>query len=108
MMFTITKKAVRHSRQFRYLIEDAQRVVVGQWPSLDGHYPEAAYQAAFGLSLALQTAALVWFAMPWIRTFGKNLSIPFAEPHTVRGSPIGSGGLPIDGPILEACEGVEW
>ncbi len=25
MMFTITKKAVRHSRQFRYLIEDAQR-----------------------------------------------------------------------------------
>jgi len=44
-------------------------LVVEQWPSQDGHYPVAAYQAAFGLSLALQAAALVWFAMPWIRTF---------------------------------------
>jgi hypothetical protein len=48
--------------------------VVGQWPSQEGHYPVVAYQVAFGLTLALQAAALVWFAMPWIRTFGWNAS----------------------------------
>jgi hypothetical protein len=32
-------------------------LVVGQWPSQDGHYPVAAYQAAFGLCLALQAAS---------------------------------------------------
>jgi predicted MFS family arabinose efflux permease len=83
-------------------------LVVGQWPSQDGHYPVAAYQAAFGLSLALQTAALMWFAMPWLRSFGKNLSVPITEPPTPPGSPTGSGSLPIDGLILEVSEGIEW
>jgi MFS family permease len=61
-------------------------LVVGQWTSQEGHYPVVAYQAAFGLSLALQAAALVWFAMPWIRTFGRNT---FGEPPR---SLAGSGG----------------
>jgi sugar phosphate permease len=77
-------------------------LVVEQWPSQNGHYPVAAYQAAFGLSLALQAAALVWFAMPWIRTFGRNI---FGEPPR---SLAESGGSSIDGPILEACVGVDW
>ncbi|MEH2545646.1 MFS family permease/predicted transcriptional regulator [Bradyrhizobium sp. AZCC 2262] len=77
-------------------------LVVEQWPSQDGHYPVAAYQAAFGLCLALQAAALVWFAMPWIQTFGRNA---FGEPP---GSAAGSGGSSIDGPILEACAGADW
>ncbi len=76
-------------------------LVVEQWPSQDGHYPVAAYQAAFGLSLVLQAAALVWFAMPWIPTFGRKV---FAEPS---GGPAGSGSF-IDGPILEACAGIDW
>jgi MFS family permease len=75
-------------------------LVVEQWPSQTGHYPVRAYQAAFGLSLALQAAALVWFAVPWIRTFGRKV---FGEPP---GSLAGSGGS--DGPILEACAGVDW
>ena len=91
-----------------FMVQYGIGLVVGQWPSQNGHYPVVAYQAAFGLSLALQTAALVWFAMPWIWTFGKNFCVAFAEPHIVRGSAAGSGGVPIDGPILEACEGVEW
>jgi MFS family permease len=77
-------------------------LVVGQWPSQDGHYPVAAYQAAFGLSLALQAAALVWFAMPRIRTFVRNA---FGGPPA---SPAGSSGSSIDGPILEACAGLDW
>jgi hypothetical protein len=65
-------------------------------------------QTAFGLSLALQTAALVWFAMPRIQTLAKNLRGPFAEAPTVRNSAACFGDLSIDGPILEGCEGVEW
>ncbi len=77
-------------------------LVVGQWPSQDGHYPVVAYQAAFGLCVALQAAALVWFAVPWIRTLGRNV---FGEPS---GSLAGSGGSYIDGPILEAGAGGDW
>jgi hypothetical protein len=77
-------------------------LVVEQWPSQDGHYPVAAYQAALGLCLALQATALVWFAMPWIRTFSRNA---FGEPPE---SAAGSGGSSIDGPILEACAGADW
>jgi MFS family permease len=77
-------------------------LVVGQWPSQDGHYPVVAYQAAFGLCVALQAAALVWFAVPWIRTLGRNV---FGEPS---GTLTGSGSSYIDGPILEAGAGSDW
>jgi hypothetical protein len=93
---------------FAFVTQYGIGFVVGQWPSQDGHYPVAAYQTAFGLSLALQTAALVWFAMPRIQTLAKNLRGPFAEAPTVRNSAACFGDLPIDGPILEGCEGVEW
>jgi MFS family permease len=76
--------------------------VVGQWPSQEGHYPVVAYQVAFGLTLALQAAALVWFAMPWIRTFATNA---FGESP---GRLAGSSNSSIDGPILEACAGGDW
>jgi len=75
--------------------------VVGQWPSQEGHYPVVAYQVAFGLTLALQAAALVWFAMPWIRMLGRNA---FGESP---GRLAGSGSSSMDGPILEACGG-DW
>ena len=76
--------------------------VVGQWPSQEGHYPVVAYQTAFGLGLVFQAAALVWFAMPWIRTVGRNV---FGEPL---GGLAGSGGSSADEPILEACVGGDW
>jgi len=56
-------------------------LVVEQWPSQDGHYPVAAYQAAFGLSLALQAATLTWFAVPWLRSFVRQLYLLFAPRH---------------------------
>jgi hypothetical protein len=52
-------------------------LVVGQWSSQDGHYPVAAYQAAFGLCLALQVLALLWFAVPWFRSFISGLRLSF-------------------------------
>ena len=39
-------------------------LIVNQWAPQDGHYPLDAYQTAFGFSLALQFAALLWFAAP--------------------------------------------
>ncbi|MEZ5901524.1 MAG: MFS transporter, partial [Hyphomicrobiaceae bacterium] len=64
--------------------------------------------AAFGLSVALQTAALAWFAMPWIRTFGKSLCRSFARPPKARGTSAGSGRPAFERPIFEACDGVDW
>ena len=45
----------------------ATGVVVQQWTPQEGHYPEIAYQTAFALSVALQVAAWIWFAFPWIQ-----------------------------------------
>ena len=39
-------------------------LIVQQWPSVDGRYPATAYQAALAVSLALQTAAVLWFLRP--------------------------------------------
>jgi MFS family permease len=76
--------------------------VVGQWPSQEGHYPVVAYQTAFGLGLVFQAAALVWFAMPWIRALGRKLFVdPLKSPAAVSVSPV-------DAPILEACAGADW
>ncbi len=47
------------------VLQYAMGVVTSQW-SVDalGHYPAAAYRAAFGLPLVLEVAALVWFFFP--------------------------------------------
>jgi hypothetical protein len=87
---------------YAFTIQYGIGLVVGQWPSQEGHYPVAAYQAAFGLCLALQAAALVWFALPSIRTFDRNASGESA------GIAVGSSDSSIDGPILEACAGADW
>lgn len=34
-----------------------------------------AYQTAFGLNVTVQAAALIWFALPWLRSF-----VPVAAP----------------------------
>ena len=83
-------------------------LVVEQWPSQDGHYPVAAYQAAFGLCLALQAATLVWFAIPWLRTFGKHFYFFFAPPPAERDSQVALVTAPLDGAVLEASERMEW
>ncbi|HMI00232.1 MAG TPA: MFS transporter [Bradyrhizobium sp.] len=83
-------------------------LVVEQWPSQDGHYPVAAYQAAFGLSLALQVTALAWFAVPWFQTFGKHFYFLFASPPSERDSQVALVTLPLDGAVLEAHERPEW
>ncbi len=85
-----------------FMVQYGIGFVVGQWPSQGGHYPVVAYQAAFGLCVVFQVAALVWFAMPWFRMLGKSA---FGDPP---GSLVGSGGSFVDEPVLEARAGGDW
>ena len=38
--------------------------ILAQWPTVDGHHPEVAYQAAFGAVLVVQAASFAWFVRP--------------------------------------------
>jgi hypothetical protein len=58
--------------------------------------------------LRFQAAALVWFAIPWLRTFGKHFSFLFALPPAERDSQAGLVTVPLDGAVLEASERMEW
>jgi MFS family permease len=81
-------------------------VIVSQWAPQDGHYPPTAYQFAFGLSLALQSVALAWFALPWLRTFGSRYrTVVQEESHDIRA---GFTATPIERAILEPCKQAEW
>jgi MFS family permease len=91
-----------------FVVQYGTGLVIGQWPTQDGHFPTVAYQVAFGLSTALQVVALMWFAVPWLRTVGRNLQLRFAQPRAELGSWAGSIMLPIEEPILEARDGMEW
>ena len=79
-------------------------IIVGHWVPQDGHYPVGAYQAAFGVSLALQAAALAWFAVPWLKILARKLYVSFApldEPAAL---------VPVtaEGPVTELSQGVDW
>jgi hypothetical protein len=39
-------------------------LVLQCWIPQDGHYPEIAFQSAFGLNIAVQVATWFWFALP--------------------------------------------
>ena len=42
-------------------------VIVDQWPGQDGRRPAEAYQAAFGINLAIQGLAFAWFVVAGVR-----------------------------------------
>lgn len=50
-----------------FLAQYAAGLILEQSSPGDGHKPLLAYQVAFGLNVALQIAALGWFALPWFR-----------------------------------------
>jgi len=82
--------------------------VVGQWPAVDGRYPIVAYQYAFGISLAFQAAALIWFTLPWLGSLREQLSRSFTPPTAEHDDSAGLVRPPGDGPILEAHGSMEW
>ncbi|MGY4258114.1 MFS family permease [Bradyrhizobium sp. USDA 4516] len=67
-----------------FLAQYATGLILEQWPTNDGHRTVQAYQVAFGVSVALQIAALVWFSMPWGRYLASRMRpIPFLVPANV-------------------------
>jgi MFS family permease len=91
-----------------FLIQYGIGLIIGRWAPVDGHYPTVAYQSAFGLSLALQAVALVWFAKPCLRAFGKYLYLSVLRLLSERDSQSGFVTVPIEGNVLEANERTEW
>jgi MFS family permease len=79
-------------------------LIVGHWAPQDGHYPVAAYQAAFGVSLALQAAALAWFTVPWLRILARKLYVSFAPPDEEAAFVPATA----EGSVLEPSQGVDW
>lgn len=77
-------------------------LVVNQWAPQDGHYPLDAYQTAFGFSLALQFAALLWFTVPWLRSFVRLIFVP-ADGRAVL-APVAVA----EESVLEPSQGIEW
>jgi len=47
-----------------FVLQYATGVVLQHWMPHGGHYPEIAYQTAFGLNVILQISAWVWFVLP--------------------------------------------
>ena len=67
-----------------FLAQYGTGLILEQWPTNDGHRAILAYQVAFGVNVALQIGALVWFALPSLRSFtGWMGSIAFFTPISV-------------------------
>ncbi|MCK1356291.1 MFS transporter [Bradyrhizobium sp. CW7] len=64
-----------------FLAQYATGVVLEQWSTEDGYRSVVAYQVAFGLNVALQVAALAWFALPRLQSVILRIaSIPSIMP----------------------------
>jgi len=48
-----------------FVLQYAIGLILQRWTGNDGHYPASAYQTAFGVNVALQVLALIWFKFPW-------------------------------------------
>ena len=77
-------------------------LMVSQWTPREGHYPLAAYQVAFGVSVLFQLLALLWFTAPWLRGFSRHLCLSFPPLKT---EPVCTMG---EEPILEPGQGSDW
>ena len=69
-----------------FAVQYAIGLVIQLWPAEAGHYPEEAYRTAFGLNLALQVAAFLWFIRPERKTALQHLP---AHPIHVLASSLG-------------------
>jgi len=91
-----------------FVVQYGIGLILSAWLPLDGHYPMTAYQVAFGISLTLQAAALIWFVVPWVRTIGKRFYQSFPWPSAERESQSTFVVAPVEGPILESHEATDW
>ena len=67
-----------------FVLQSGIGFVIGRWTPVDGHYPSVAYQAAFGIIIALQIAALLWFVRLEGQARGSTPGLKFASAAFVR------------------------
>ena len=82
-----------------FVVQYGIGLIVSYWAPQDGHYPMIAYQVAFGLNLAFQAAALIWFALPWLRSF-----VLIAAPDVQ----VNFASATAEGSILESSQVMDW
>lgn len=90
-----------------FAVQYGTGLMVGRWLPEQGHYPAVAYQIAFGVIVALQLVALIWFVTPWLRMLTKEFDQLVDKGSNWEGHS-GASGLSPGIPIREACEGAEW
>ncbi|WP_024342623.1 MFS transporter [Bradyrhizobium japonicum] len=91
-----------------FAIQSGTGFILQQWPVQDGHYPLIAYQVAFGLSVAVQAAALAWFSVPWIRELGGWIVRTLLHHRSGHEDAVEAIIPPIEISIMEAHECAEW
>ncbi|MDA9419278.1 arabinose ABC transporter permease [Bradyrhizobium sp. CCBAU 11430] len=92
-----------------FLAQYATGLILEQWSANDGHRPLQAYQVAFGLNLALQIAALAWFALPGRRSITPWMSSILVFKPADDSRAVESVGLYEDSIILlPADDDAEW
>jgi len=83
-------------------------LIIGQWAPHEGHYPAIAYQSAFGVNLMLQAAALIWFAVPWLRSLAGHIPHAFERPVVSSDSRVELVPAVVEGSIFQPSAGVDW
>jgi hypothetical protein len=68
-----------------FLLQYSIGLILQQWAPNEGHYPASAYQIAFGVNVALQVMALIWFEFPrgqrfWIGLLSSSQRNAFDPP----------------------------
>lgn len=64
-----------------FLAQFGTGLILEQWATVEGHRTVLAYQVAFGANVAVQITAFVWFALPWLGSFGRWIdSVPLFLP----------------------------
>jgi type IV secretory pathway TrbF-like protein/sugar phosphate permease len=62
-----------------FLLQFSTGLIIHQWTDRSGHYPAIAYQTAFMVDIALQSAALGWFVLARRRKWRFGVPAPFRE-----------------------------
>ncbi|WP_439396788.1 MFS transporter [Bradyrhizobium sp. PMVTL-01] len=92
-----------------FLAQYATGLLLEQWSTKGDHRPVIAYQVAFGLNVALQIAALTWFALPWRQFVASWMSsIPFFMPAKVSHAVESVGSYEDSLILLPADDNAEW
>ncbi|NYG46174.1 MFS family permease [Bradyrhizobium sp. IAR9] len=92
-----------------FLAQFGTGLILEQWSANGGHRPVQAYQVAFGLNVALQIAALLWFALPWAGYLASRMRpIPFLVPADVFDLVVSVSSYEDSLILLPADDDAEW